>query len=83
MRRAPPPLGLSLSRTMSSRRISKTLTLVTKNSRKSRASFNSDPTRQDARFRMFRAMPAKFGSSLLGLIELMDSLSYNMATLVL
>jgi hypothetical protein len=49
-------------------------------SRKSRASFNSDPTRQDARFRIFQAMSAKFGSSLLGLIKLiklMDSSSYT------
>ncbi len=60
-----------------------TLTLVLKNSHKSHASFNSDPTQRDARFWMFRAMSAKFGSSLLGLIELMDLSSYTMVMLVL
>ncbi len=80
---APPPLGLSLSRTTSSQRILATLTLVPKNSWKSRASFSSYPTQQDARFWMFQAMPAKFVSSLLGSIESMDSLLYTMVTLVL
>ncbi len=78
-----PPLGLSLLQSTSTQRISMTLTLILKNSQKSRASINSDPTQLDAQFWMFWAMSAKLSNSPLGLIELMDSSSYTMVTLVL
>jgi hypothetical protein len=78
-----PLLSLSLLQTTSSQRILTTLMLVPKNLRKSPASFNSGPTRRDARFWMFRAMSAKFFNSLLGVIELIDSSSYTMVKLVL